>query len=205
MEQNSEKRGLAYQVAHAHRKIKLYRKLDPNEQVGKELRKKIQNDSIGLHVLQSLPPFDFQKAIGNLAGMLARPPYEAVEREWKQRKKELNNEPSWFALYSGPRTIQGLASHLGKAGWYEFLYSDWSDVVHAGSGMGYAAKNTSGGSLPVVIRPLRHPDGLQNLVVISAGLCLELARAVLKVYGTEADRQEMHERYTAQIRDRFSN
>lgn len=203
LEKDNERRGLAYLVAHTHRRIKLYRKLDPSDQAGKEMRIKIQNDPMSMSVLQSLPGFDFQKLIARLTGMLAKSPYDAIEQEWKRRKKELNSEPSWFSLYNGPRTIQALALQLRKGGWYELLYSDWSDVVHAGSGMGNVAKNSSGGELPVVIRPLRHPEGLQNLIVLLAGLCLELSRCVLKVYGTESDRREMQERYNVKIRDRY--
>jgi hypothetical protein len=203
LESDSERRGLAYQVAHAHRQIKLYRKLDPNEQAGRELRTRIQNDPVSVSVLQSLPVFDFQKEVNRLTGMLTKSPYDAIEQEWKRRKKELNGEPSWFALYNGPRTIQALASRLGKGGWYEFLYSGWSDVVHAGSGMGHIAKNTSSSDLPVVIRPFRHPQGLQNLISIVAGMCLELSRGVLKSYGTATHRREMDERYIAELRDRL--
>jgi hypothetical protein len=202
LEKDSGRRGLAYLVAHTHRRIKLYRKLDPTDQAGKELRTRIQNDPMSTSVLQALPAFDFQKLIARLTGMLAKPPYDAIDREWTRRKKELKSEPSWFSLDNGPRTIQALALHLRKGGWYELLYSDWSDVVHAGSGMGSVAKNTSGGELPVVIRPLRHPEGLQDLIVLLAGLCLELSRRVLKVYGSEADQKEMQEKYNAKIRDR---
>jgi hypothetical protein len=203
MEKDSERRGLAYLVAHTHRRIKLYRKLDPSEQAGKELRNKIQNDPMSVSVLKGLPVFDFQKLIARLTGMLARSPYDAIEREWTRRKKELKSEPSWYSLYDGPRTIQALALHLRKGGWYELLYSDWSDVVHAGSGMVNVAANTSGGDDPVVIRPLRHPEGLQNLIVLAAGLCLELTRCVLKSYGTDADQLKMQARYNAEIRDRY--
>jgi hypothetical protein len=203
LKKDSERRALAYQVAHVHRQLKLHRKLDPAEEAGRELRKSIQDDSIGNSVLDSLPQVDFRKIIGNLTGTLAKPAFEPIEREWVRTKKEVKGDPAWFALFGGPRTIRALACQLGKAFWYEFVYSDWSDVVHAGSGMSHVAKNTIAELDMAVIRPLRHPQGLQGLIVLVTGMCLELTRLLLDKYGTETQRQEMRHYYMTHIRGRW--
>lgn len=203
MERDSERRGLAYHVAHAHRQLKFYRKLDPNEQAGKELRQKVEGDTFAEGILNSFPQVDFPGMIAPLNEMLSRPPHAAIEAEWKTRKKDLKGDPPWFSLFGGPRSISALASHLNKAIWYHFLYSDWSDVVHAGSGLTHIAKNVADQGGPVVIRPLRHPEGLQSLILIVAGLCLELTRALMASYGNRAQQEEMKDGYTRTIRSRM--
>ena len=203
LENDSERRGLAYHVAHAHRRMKLYRKLDPNEQAGQELRKKVKGDPIGEDILNSLPAFDLPKLIARLTGMLQKPPYDVVEAEWKKRKKDMKGDPPWFSLFGGPRSISALANQLGKAFWYQLMYSDWSDVVHAGSGMEHVAEHVAGDGGPVVIRPLRHPDGLQSLIVLVAGLCLELSRALLGTYGSDEQRREMRDEYIVRVQKRM--
>src|SRR5208283_5075674 len=75
LEKDSERRGLAYQVAHAHRKLKIYRKLNPKEPAGIELRSTVKDDILGVDVLNSLPQMNLSAFVANLMGMLARPPF----------------------------------------------------------------------------------------------------------------------------------
>ena len=42
LDTDSKRRALSYQVAHAHRKIKAYRKCDPNDLLGKQLRAELK-------------------------------------------------------------------------------------------------------------------------------------------------------------------
>ncbi|MAX38813.1 MAG: hypothetical protein CME33_19830 [Gimesia sp.] len=44
LDTDSKRRALSYQVAHAHRKIKAYRKCDPNDLLGKQLRAELKDD-----------------------------------------------------------------------------------------------------------------------------------------------------------------
>lgn len=50
LENDSERRGIAYQVAHALRRIADYKRLDPNEETGKQLRAELQADPLASEI-----------------------------------------------------------------------------------------------------------------------------------------------------------
>jgi len=90
LEKDTKQRALAYQVAHAHKKIKLYDRLDPTTQAGKELRRLLDGDPME-GFFSDLPFLNYPKMIANLQSMLARPDFQPIEAEW-QRAKELNKK-----------------------------------------------------------------------------------------------------------------
>ena len=75
LEKDTKQRALAYQVAHAHKKIKLYDRLDPTTQVGKELRKLLDGDMME-GFFNALPFLNYPKMIANLQSMLAKPDFQ---------------------------------------------------------------------------------------------------------------------------------
>jgi hypothetical protein len=178
LEKDTKQRALAYQVAHAHKKIKLYDRLDPTTQAGKELRKLLAGDMME-GFFNALPFLNYPKMIANLQAMLVKPDFQPIEAEW-QRLKALNKkrDPEWYSLFGGPRNVRELAVHLGMAGMYEFLYRFWSESVHAGMAM--EAIGTKGGA--TVIRPIRHPEQLQSAVQHAAAFALLLTKRLVDVY-----------------------
>ena len=180
LEKDSERRGLAYQVAHAHKKIKLYRRMKPNEQSGKELCQLMQSDPVGATI--HLPTLDYQRMIDDLDGMLKRPEYATIEQAWNTAKKKRRADPYWYSLFGGPSNIRSLAIYVKHALWYEFLYRNWSDTVHAGGCLENRAKSEDGTH---VMRPIRHPDGLQAWVSLAGTMCLELCRRLIDHYAPD--------------------
>lgn len=178
LEKDTKQRAFAYQVAHAHKKIKLYDRLDPTTQAGKELRKLLDGDMME-GFFNALPFLNYPKMIANLQNMLAKPDFQPIEAEW-QRLKALNKkrDPDWYSLFGGPKSVRELAVHLGMAGMYEFLYRFWSESVHAGMAM--EAIGRRGGA--TVMRPIRHPEQLQSAVQHAAGFALLLAKRLVEVY-----------------------
>jgi hypothetical protein len=193
LEADSERRGLAYQVAHAHRRMSLYRKLDPDEQAGKELRKTLANDPLAAGM--QWPTVDMKPLITNFDSMVNKPEFVPINQEWLKHK----GRASWFSLFGGPRDIRALALHLKHAAMYEFLYRHWSNSVHAGD----CFSNVAGKSGAVVIRPIRHPEGLQQSVVMAVGLCLSVNRILLDRYGTAEQKEESRGYYVANIQDDY--
>lgn len=183
MQAESERRGLAYQVAHAHRRIKLYRKCDAADTAGQELRANLRDDPLAA-VLDRLPA-GLAKRSATLEGMLTRPEYAPVEREWQAIRKKRKSDPPWFSLFGGPPDIQRLAERVGYSALYEFVYRQWSDIIHAGSGFNNIGQ-TDGVQ---VYRPLRHPEGLQAAVSTAAAICLATVNQLINGYAPEeADR-----------------
>lgn len=201
LESDSERRGMAYQVAHAHRQISLYQRLDPTTSVGQELQKVLASDPIVARV--QLPPRDMRPLIANLESMLAQPEFVPIEAEWKR----LKGKGPWFHLFGGPANVRELAIRLNHGGMYEFLYRHWSNSVHAGDCLTHVAPrrptqtDVPEGSL--LIRPLRHPEGLQSLIVMAVGLSIETARLLFRRYGTEAQWNAFQIAYTERIRPKY--
>lgn len=178
LEKSTPQRAFAYQVAHAHKKIKLYDRLDPTTQEGKELRNLLSGDMME-DFFNALPVLNYPKMIANLQNMLAKPEFKLIEAEW-QRLKALKNkrDPEWYSLFSGPKNVRELAIHLGMAGMYEFMYRFWSESVHAGMAMEAIGRKDG----TTVMRPIRHPEQLQSAVQHAAALALLLAKRLVEVY-----------------------
>jgi len=196
LEGDTERRALAYQVAHAHYRMKLFRKMKEDDQAGKELRKLIESDPV--HGQVRIPKEDWQSGIDNMERLLARPEYEPIEQEWRRAKKAKGREPPWFELFGGPSSVRDLAHHLKKVFSYEFLYRQWSTAVHAGGCLENIAADNDGNT---VVRPIRHPDGLQALVSFAASMCLELSRRLVAIYAPEQS-EAFAADYVANLRQR---
>lgn len=182
LEADSQRRGLSYQVAHAHRKIKSYRKLDPNDPLGMQFRAELKDDPMA-DVFDQIPG-NLPMMIANLESMFMKPEFAPIEQEWQATRKNSNNkDPEWFALFGGPRAVRSLAFHLKLGAAYEGLYRHWSDVIHAGSGLNHVGASNEPGKIH--IRPIRHPDGLETACSLAAQICLHTAQRLVQKYGPE--------------------
>jgi hypothetical protein len=196
MQEDTQRRGLAYHVAHAHRRIKLYRSMDPSEQAGKELGNRMKNDPVASDM--KLPTFEYQKLILNLENMLRRPEYLPIEQEWQRMTSCKKGKLNWFSLFEGPANIESLANRLGLGMFYEFLYRNWSNTIHAANCMEFIAKNSEASGN--AIRPLRHPEGLEQVIVIGVGMCRNLWKTLLDGYGNQQEFAAIQAVYTERIR-----
>jgi hypothetical protein len=163
------------------------------------------HDPIGLSILNSLPPTDFQAQIDRLEKCLQAPPYDAIEQEWQRTAKQLRRKnPQWYSLFGGPTTIRDLAYHLKKGFWYEFQYSDWSETVHAASALRQVAKMSDDSSNSMkAIRPLRHPDGLKDVCNFASVIAIELEQAVATTFLGPVAKNILHDMYLKEVRPRI--
>ena len=197
LETDTERRALAYQLAHAHKKIKLYDRLDPTTNAGKELRRVVAPDRCG-DLFNRLPIIDYPKLIAGLQRMFTRTEFQPIEAEWQRIKAARGNkDPEWYALFGGPQNVRDLAIKVGLPAMYEFLYRYWSNEVHAGSAMEAIGKKDG----DTVIRPIRHPEELQSAVNFAAQFSLLLAMKLVGFYAP-TKLPEMRSRYIDNIRQR---
>jgi hypothetical protein len=196
LESDSKRRALAYQVAHVHRKIKAYRKCDPNDPLGKQFRAELKDDPMA-DIFDRIP-VNLHARISNLENMLKRPEFSPIELEWQTLAKR--KTPEWFALFGGPATVRALAIRLKLGSAYEGLYRGWSDVVHAGSGLNHVGPSEKPGT--IVIRPIRHPDGLETACSLAAQMCLNTARKLIETYGRE-EWERFRQAYSEKIGPRY--
>jgi Family of unknown function (DUF5677) len=197
LETDTERRALAYQVVHAHKKIKIYERLDPTTKAGQDLRKVVATDPCG-NLFNNLPIINYPKLIAGLQGMFAKQEFRPIEVEWQRLKAARNNkDPEWYSLFGGPQNVRDLAIKVGLPAMYEFLYRQWSNEVHAGSAM--EAIGLKDGD--AVIRPIRHPEELQSVVTLASNFSLLLAMKLIGVY-SPAKLGELRTRYIDQIQKR---
>ena len=180
LEAHAERRGLSYQVAHAHRRIKMYDRMKEDSQAGRDLRKILEVDPVLGKI--DLPNMDWDKRINNLMSMFAQPEFAPIEQEWQAVRKARKHDPQWYELFGGPYSIRELALRTGQVSCYEFLYRPWSDSVHAASCLESIGQDESG---MTVMRPIRHPEGLQLVAFFATTICLELSRLLIQVYALE--------------------
>jgi hypothetical protein len=169
-------------VAHAHKKIRLYERADSNTKAGKDLRAVLKDDACA-DLFDDLPRLDYPKLIANLQSMLAEPDFQPIEQEWQaiKARSKGKQDPEWFSLFGGPHKVRDLAIRVKWAGMYEFLYRMWSNEVHAGRAMEYIGRRNG----VTVMRPIRHPEELQQVLVHAVNIALMVARTVLAAYTPE--------------------
>lgn len=197
LQADSERRGLAYQLAHQHRKIKFLKACDPCEQKGQAIRAELADDPF--RGLLDCIPVDPKKQVTILEGLFTRPEYAPIEAEWQRLRKKTNKDPDWYTLFSGPRSVRELSKVVGQLSMYEFLYRHWSNVVHAGSGMENLARGKEG---QVTIKPIRHPEDLQPVCRIAGSLCLSVSGALLRAFAPD-DIAKLQQLYVSELRPRF--
>ena len=208
LESDSERRGLAYQVAHSLRRIAEYKRLDPNEETGKQLRAELQADPLSSEISW---PADTTAAVANLEKLLATSDFLPIHDEWKQMRGTCKNKKSveWFSLFGGPKNIEGLAKHLNHRVAYEFQYRTWSNTVHAGDCLLCYGQKTGCTPGEVAIKPIQHPEGLGAMIAWSLGTCIRVSRLLLNRWGTpelrEAAEDDWRARFSPELQSLITN
>jgi hypothetical protein len=144
LDNEQEKRAMCFLVWNAHRNIKLYKKLDGESELFKEMKSKYEKD----RYLKNIEPLVYKEivdpALENSERLLELPSYQPVNSEYLRTKK-LRKNPNWYSLYDGPKDIEMLANKSQFAVLYEILYRSWSQSVHGTDIIqGKVSKNTSG-------------------------------------------------------------
>lgn len=160
LEKDTDQRALSYILWNTHRNLKFYNKLLTNTESGKVFKKEIEKDKL---IKGSLDIFDKPLLISqrdNAENMLKSAKYIQVESEYK-KASVIKKDPPWYALYGGPRTIEGLAKHLEMHAFYEIFYRSYSGNVHATNIMQGKLIPNSDGSVSFV--QIRYPEDAQSI------------------------------------------
>src|SRR5262249_4791024 len=88
LKEDTKRRALAYQVAHTHKRLKVYEQLDPSTEEGQRLREFIGEDAAKLfgNVTVDCHVKMYHKS-QKLSGMLAKPDFAPIEQEWQEAIK----------------------------------------------------------------------------------------------------------------------
>ncbi len=133
LEEETELRALSYQVAHYHKEIANFRKIDSNTVEGKKLRSLLKEEGI-----EEVESFDYRIRLDRIENILKHPKFQPIEEEWQKKKKK------WFSLFGGPENIFELAEHFNFVSAYELLYRHWSNDIHGLAALDYIREGEDG-------------------------------------------------------------
>jgi len=191
---DSDRRGMAFMVWHAHHRLKLYHQFDRATQQGKDLASKLAGTVYD--GIDASGKFDLPAARANMEQLLAKPLYREAGREYAKLKKTRKRSPQWFQLFGGPDSIEQLAVRVGMPEWYQILYRRWSGVVHATD---VITGKISGRDGETEIHQLRWPGGVESVYTFSVSLALRTYRHLIAA--TMPDKQPvMRDWYAREVR-----
>lgn len=198
LEADYQRRSFAWLVEYLHHRLNQYRMLGPSQQGGKDFLAALSADEIGRFMrapLPDLPP----KAIENLESLLGTPNYQIAEAEYQKVKKTRKRMPAWYSLFGGPRSLRELAKHVNRPAQYDFLYRQWSRIIHAGDLSRFLRRTSKGDA---AFKPLRNHEEMAQVSQYAASFILDATRKVLgKFRPGEAD--SVKRWYVAEVRDRY--
>lgn len=200
---DGRRRALAYQVAHIHRRIATYRRLDATNEAGIALRKELAGNE--LVDLLDHPAADLQHRIATLEKCFSDPAFVPIEAAWQEARRprkhsNRRNTPEWFSLFGGPSDLRRLAIQHKLGAIYEVLYRQWSESVHATGGMDNIGPSEDEGMNSV--RPLRHPSGLETACLFAANFAIGSAHKLVSVYATDR-LQVFAEKFFTHLSERY--
>jgi hypothetical protein len=134
-DQHYVRRSLSWLVCYVHERLDMYERLDSSTTKGDEFKRSLASDTIASSV--ELPAVArIRELQQNLQVLLAKPHLEPIESAFKSHKRR----PKWYQLFSGPSNLRELARHMNRSAQYDFLYRDWSRIVHARDALSFIAR-----------------------------------------------------------------
>jgi hypothetical protein len=216
-EGDSGRRGLSFLLAEIHRQLKFYRQCDPDDEVGKQLRTRVTAEAIE-GIIGKVPLKLARKKVAALRADLDDPAMKPVNEEWNRikaaskRKKSppcsscgrfdlpgKKGDPEWYSLFGGPKNIEQLADKVKLSNLYQLMYRHWSGQTHAVNTM----RNLHEVADAILLRPIRHPDGLVVMLRFSALLTLGLGLQLIRQYApdSKATAKKRHDEICKAIRE----
>jgi hypothetical protein len=151
-------------------KLKLYKKLDENEQSHSQFKEPFETDKrLGGYPFSN--PEKLDQAIANLESLFEKPEYKEIIDEIKRLgKEEKIKNPSWFRLFNGPKSIFDLANKLQLGGLYSTYYRFWSGPVHGTDIIDNNFAGSPNGNLEIL--QIRLPFEAQSITHLTISLSL---------------------------------
>jgi hypothetical protein len=176
LEKDSDDRGAAYFAAQLCQEKAFLERLDPATEKGKALSDELETDIAGPQPFGNVPLQEVRKRIAELQAELDDPLLKPAAQAWASKSKA---DPAWYSLVVKPNNLRELAKSLNKLSMYELHYRPWCRQVHATD----TIANLSSTQDAVTVRPIRHPDGIHEVVRSAGLLAIILAGRLLQNCG----------------------
>jgi Family of unknown function (DUF5677) len=132
LEENTNKKALAYIVWNTHEQNKFYESLNPSTQKGKSFQAKLNVDRF-FSQTKILDKEKYQGAFENNEELLNLPEYQEIEKIYQSRKQIYKSRLKWYTVLDNFQSLEDLSTHLHLYGSYQFLYKLWSKDIHGTS------------------------------------------------------------------------
>jgi len=200
LQADTNRRAMAFWVWHAHHNLRIYEKLDPASNSGKQFRSKLKKDRYGKNL--SIPQIpDLQQMTKNLNNLLTKPAYAQAELEYQRLSQGRRKNPDWYSFFGGPPNREQLADKIGLSGIYEVLYRNWSDVTHGTDVI--KGKLSSPGKGQIEIVQIRFVKDVQTVTQNSLSLALQLFVSMIKYFAPNREK-DFENWYASEIRDSYN-
>ncbi len=180
LEKDTNDRGAAYFAAQISQEKAFWERLDPTTHKGKALRDELKTDIAGPQVFDNVPLQELRKHIGELQADLDDPILRTAAQAWGNKNKA---DPPWYSLVAQPNNLRQLARSLDKLSMYELHYRPWCRQVHATD----TIANLSSAQDAIRIRPIRHADGIHEVVRSAGLLAITLTGRLIQKYDSATD------------------
>ncbi len=189
--------GAAYVVCDLHRRIASHQQYAEGHEKRRQLLTALEADDFVVPITIPVLP-DAAPKIAGLEALLKAPHLAPAETEYQAtRTKMRGGSPRFHALWAGPGNIEQLAAKLGRAGYYQILYRQWSLTGHADDVLRQLTHLDGAAAL----RPFRNGDGLGAAYVHASQFGVFGIRALLKFYRKEELGNSFQAWYKSHIRN----
>ena len=135
--------------------------------------------SIGLDIHARRPALagDAQKHLVEVNRILAQSEFQAIDKEYDQRRKKGKMDPEWYQVV-GAKSIRQVAEAVGRLAEYEFFYAKGSQITHSASykdHIRFVKKH-------VHFKPIRHLQGIDTLINFVVGVTIRSFQNTLRYY-----------------------
>lgn len=120
---------------------------------------------------------------------------KSINEDFDKLKKK--HDVAWYSPH-GPSSIADMAKRLNLESEYEFFYTQFSDITHAGA----FDKNIKFEGTAVIFEPIRSPENIDTILTVVASLAFRVFRLIINKY-LPAELTTFTHNYVTQWRSRF--
>lgn len=197
LEKDTEVRGRQFYVWHLRQKRVWARRVIPGTAEYEHFKKHTatlsdMKDPAKRRSLES----EANRQDADISAILTNPNNNTINTAFDKLKKR-HFDVAWYRP-SGPSSIGDMARKLNLDAEYDFFYSQFSDISHAGA----FEKHVKFDGKAVVFEPLRSPEGIRTVVNVVATLAFRIFLLMIAKYFPQ-DMQSFTQSYVDDWRTRF--
>jgi hypothetical protein len=199
LQEDSERRALAYKLAEIHRRIAIEKTAIEGTHERAQLDAKRERDQFTKDTAEFTPLAGAAEVVGKMQAILESEKYTPIESEFQAVKKKTRRNPAWYSLFGGPPNLEQLAERVGLPLIYEILYRYWSEEVHSTGVRSGRILPANDGTAALV--QLRDPTPVQQVTSFAVTFSLAAIQVMVDHFVPEK-KAELRAWYIRELRDR---